>query len=412
MKTRNNAVTHDEDRPEDFEMLRKAVAMMLLAGLGGGCMTANPTKQNARPFNQVGSASKTVPGISGPRGEPVAIGYNNKAVMPYGQARVNGMTGDVMQAKAKTAADAGNSKSGIVQASFNNPNPNMTGFAGPIAPPVPPMGPPGAVAAVGAMPQGGPMQIGNARTSVFFAEPVGMRVSWLTGGFGEHVLEMPGRYNFLQGGIYRLKLSNIPALPNKDLYPTIEVLPATQKSATFLAHSSVPITFTEEDFEQVASGNFLVKVIYLPDPAFQDIAALAGPNEIVSTRLEPGVDPVIEAQKRGTVLMIVRVGNSDLQAPNTPAMDAPPGGGMIGPGGPIQGNGPIPGIPIVPNTGEFQGGPIQGNGPIPGIPIVPNTGAAPIQSQPLIPKANGPVGMDSPPPLPARFNTASRVGQR
>ena len=32
---------------------------------------------------------------------------------------------------------------------------------------------------------------------------------------------------------------------------------------------------------------------------------------------------MMEAQKRGTILLIVRMGNIDLQAPNTPAMDAP-----------------------------------------------------------------------------------------
>ena len=41
------------------------------------------------------------------------------------------------------------------------------------------------------------------------------------------------------------------------------------KTTTFLAHSAVPIRFTEEDLEQVAAGNFIVKVIYLPDPQFQ-----------------------------------------------------------------------------------------------------------------------------------------------
>src|SRR5262249_33949924 len=101
-----------------------------------------------------------------------------------------------------------------------------------------------------------------------------------------------------------------------------EVLPATAKTATFLAHSAVPISFTEEDFEQVAAGNFVVKVIYLPDPQFQDLAA-TGPDEVVSSRLEPGVDPIIEARRRGTILAVIRLGNIDLEAPDTPAMDAP-----------------------------------------------------------------------------------------
>src|SRR5262249_4360977 len=94
------------------------------------------------------------------------------------------------------------------------------------------------------------------------------------------------------------------------------------KTSTFLAHSAVPISFTDEDFEQVAAGNFVVKVIYLPDPQYQDLAA-TGPDEVVSSRLEPGVDPILEAKRRGSILAIVRLGNIDLEAPNTPSMDAP-----------------------------------------------------------------------------------------
>jgi len=66
----------------------------------------------------------------------------------------------------------------------------------------------------------------------------------------------------------------------------------------------------------------VVKVIYLPDRQFQDLAT-AGPDEVVSTRLDPGVDPLEEAQRRGSVLLIVRMGNIDLEAPHTPGMEMP-----------------------------------------------------------------------------------------
>src|SRR5262249_45752739 len=153
-----------------------------------------------------------------------------------------------------------------------------------------------------------------------------MKVSWYVPGadgkpeLAPTSLEVPGRYNFLQAAIYRLKLSNIPGRPGLELYPTLEVVPAGSKTATFLAHTSVPLIFTQEDFDQVAAGNYLVKVIYLPNPQFQDLA-VTGPNEIVSSRLEPGADPIAEALQRGNILLIVRMGNIDLEAPNTPALD-------------------------------------------------------------------------------------------
>lgn len=218
-----------------------------------------------------------------------------------------------------------------------------------------------------------------------------MKISWYgpsadgKGGFGPQYLEAPARYNFLQASIYRLKLSNIPNRPGVELYPTLEVVPSKQKTCTFLAHSAVPIAFTEEDFEQVAAGNYVIKVIYLPDPQFQDLAA-TGPDEVVSSRLEPGVDPIVEAKRRGSILLVVRLGNIDLEAPNTPSMDAPNPFAPLPPTTVPQGMMP-PGMPVPPGMSAMAG-----QQPMPGMPnqMAPNMpGRAPMT----------PYGMLSPPQL-------------
>ena len=255
----------------------------------------------------------------------------------------------------------------------------------------PGMRPPGAVAAVGALTgaPSGPFPI--QRTEVRFVGPPGMKISWYgpcadgKGGFGPQYLEAPARYNFLQASIYRLKLSNIPNRPGVELYPTLEVVPSKQKTCTFLAHSAVPIAFTEEDFEQVAAGNYVIKVIYLPDPQFQDLAA-TGPDEVVSSRLEPGVDPIVEAKRRGSILLVVRLGNIDLEAPNTPSMDAPNPFAPLPPTTVPQGMMP-PGMPVPPGMSAMGGQP-----PMPGMPnqMAPNMPSrAPMM----------PYGMLSPPQL-------------
>lgn len=157
-------------------------------------------------------------------------------------------------------------------------------------------------------------------SQIAFIGPEGMSVLWdvsAPGRFDSEPLVAPGRYNFPQGAIYQLKISNIPGRPGVDLYPTIEVAPAMPRSEAFLAHNAIPIQFTPEDFDQVLSGNFVTKVIYLPDPEFQELA-VAGVETLVSTRLDPGVDPIIEADRRGAILAIIRVGNKDMQLP-TPA---------------------------------------------------------------------------------------------
>ena len=128
----------------------------------------------------------------------------------------------------------------------------------------------------------------------------------------------PGRYNFPQGAIYRLKLTNIPGHPGVELYPTLELALATPRTEAFLAHNFIPFELTDEDFEQVLSGNFVTKVIYLPDAEHQE-AVLAGAETLVSTRLDPGKDPIVEAERRGSIMAIIRIGNKDLQAPGAEA---------------------------------------------------------------------------------------------
>jgi hypothetical protein len=235
--------------------------------------------------------------------------------------------------------------------------------------------PAGAVAAVGALTGSGlngamcaPGQGGMAlRTEVAFVGPQGMQVSWYTPGGFAGALSAPARYNFLQGAIYRLKLARIPGRPGVELYPTLEVVPANAKTEAFLAHSAVPVGFTNEDLDQVAAGNFLIKVVYLPDPAFQDVAA-TGPDEIVSTRLEPGVDPIAEAARRGSVLLVIRVGNINLELANSPAMNAPSmyGGHAMAPI--MPGQGMLPGMTGSPTDlagpGARPYGPIVQPGPM------------------------------------------------
>ena len=121
--------------------------------------------------------------------------------------------------------------------------------------------------------------------------------------------------------LWLVLLAGCPALGPSDTTPPDAATDVTLEFRT--------IGFTDEDFDQVNAGNMVVKVIYLPSAQFQDVAAA---EEIVSTRLEPGTDPVAEAGRRGTVLAVVRIGNIDLEDPTTPAMDMPPGG-MSGPRG-------------------------------------------------------------------------------
>jgi hypothetical protein len=214
----------------------------------------------------------------------------------------------------------------------------------------------------------------NQSVQVLFDKPEMMQVSWDVSGIGRYdssPLVVPGRQNFIQGGIFRLKISAIEGRPGMELYPTLEIGAATQRTAAYLAHAAIPIQFTQEDFDQVAAANFVTKVIYVPDPEYQELA-LAGVDTIVSTRLDPGVDPITEADRRGSILAIIRLGNKDLEVPGVDpavAAGASMGGNVAGTDNYISGvNGPNYGMPY---TGTNIG--------LPGPPHVPLGGPAGLQ---------------------------------
>lgn len=236
------------------------------------------------------------------------------------------------------------------------------------------------------------MPMVQATSQLAFVGPEGTMVQWdvvMPGAFDSEPLVAPGRQNFPQGGIYRLKLTNVPGRPGVELYPTIEVGPAMPRTEAFLAHNAIPVSWSEEDFNQVLTGNFVTKVIYLPDPEYQELA-LAGVETLVSTRLDPGVDPIVEADRRGSILAIVRLGNKDLEMPGEmlqegnvmPASHQQPqdyvGGGYPGqtglphPMGMPGQNTTMPNTYVSGVTGPQYGMPISGT-PIglPGPPHVP-----------------------------------------
>ncbi len=195
----------------------------------------------------------------------------------------------------------------IMQAGFRNCGPGCRGCNS--------CGPGGIPAGGGVLPTGGMMPVAQSTMQVTFGRPEGMQVRYDQSGggmFDSEPMIVPARQNFPQGALYRVKLTNIPGREGVELYPTIELAYGNPRTGAYLAHNSVPVQFEDEDFDQVATGNFVTKVIYLPDPDFSG-PALAGIDTLVSTRLDPSVDPIVEADRRGSILAIIRLGDKDIE---------------------------------------------------------------------------------------------------
>jgi hypothetical protein len=413
-------------------MKRTAVAFSLLAAVGGCVSTeSGGSMPDIHGPNTVMQGPATVPYAMGPGGVPVPqrAGGQMASATPSGDQAAKAfiaqhMPPDIVQQVAFEKANSGGLKrvgamdmspAGMPMApgmmppgggmmppggGMMPPGGGMMPPGGGMAPPfggmVPPGGgyPPGAVAAVGALTSPYAGQFAAQRTSVRFIEPRGMKVSWMIPSpdgkrlWNDKPLEAPASYNFAQSAIYRLKLSDIPDYPGVDLYPTLEVVPANHRAMTFLAHSSVPVCFTPDDFRMVNAGNYVVKVIYLPDPQFQDIAVGGGLGELCSTQLEPGQDPIALACKQGSILLIARLGNIDLELRHSPPMDAPPPGHPpVPPGAPGM---PPAGMGMLP-PGMMPPGMVPPAGPrtapttLPGAPGGGQLPPLPPQTNPLTP---------------------------
>ena len=405
-------------------MKRTATTLMLLAGLGGaGCVspTSNAPKQPQQGGFGTVTYGKRVPGVQGPMGEP---GVAVRSAMPTSGVRQaggsntllgNGPTIRQAQFDPSVAGPADGCTNCTVPGVGGNmirdgygPPPGY-GATGPYGPqrtpygpqmpnmprhgivPVPGQGVPGAVAGLGAMVPGmGGMGAGrpgmaNGRSSINFTGPAGMKVTWQLpdGSFNDeaNALTAPKEYNFLQGQVYRLRLTQIlPDFPGRAFYPTLEIAPASPKSLVFLSHSSVPITFTADDFAQAKAGNLVVKVVYLPDPINQDFSLVVGAEEVVSTRLEPGADPVAEAQRRGTILAVIRMGNIDLENRVSPAMTAPPPGMVPVPR--MRGNGDL--SPLAPPLNPPGTATVRPPATLPALPMAPVAPVEPDEKLPVV----------------------------
>lgn len=308
---------------------------------------------------------------------------------------------------------------------MTNPGP-MVGGPGPgvmqtayQAPPAGPGGPvcgPGGVCPPGVAygPGPGPSMMAmppQARptSQVRFLGPEGMHVGWQIGPtFAENQLMAPGRYNFAQAATYRLKLTNIPGREGLVVYPSLHIYPTQPTTAAYLEHNTLPLRINDEDLDQVETNNFVTKVIYLPDAKYQELA-IAGVEELVSTRLLPGQDPVAEADRRGTIMAVLRMGNMDLEMPGQPNMLP-----AMGQGGEIQKAShieqvdgekdqfvaPVPIGAHVSHQGSVPGDMMMGGPSRPGQPPYDPIVGAYGAPQYGYPSVGTPIGLPGPPHIP------------
>lgn len=165
--------------------------------------------------------------------------------------------------------------------------------------------PPGAIGSL-RLHRGGPLN--GYFQPVRVRAPQGARIALaMEGSFTEAEGELLAGMHI--GPVYRLKLTEIPNHPGLEIFPTVEVIDRLYPPPGLALRFPIPIELTAEELDLAARGSFVTRVIYVEDP--QTALPVARPKDGDQPWVEApkGADPLVEADKRGRAVAILRIGS-------------------------------------------------------------------------------------------------------
>ncbi len=141
-----------------------------------------------------------------------------------------------------------------------------------------------------------------------FTGPPGSKITVYRGFDKGQVLELPCKLGFRPGYSYRIAVSDLPNLPRRVFYPSIEVrgslaLQPKMRNADFPAH----INFTEDEFAKTMQGIYVKKVVTLERPDLA-IPVATKPDQPLEIHVPASRDPIVEAAERGQPIVVYHVG--------------------------------------------------------------------------------------------------------
>jgi hypothetical protein len=111
----------------------------------------------------------------------------------------------------------------------------------------------------------------------------------------------------LIGKPYRIKVTGLELFPDRDCYPTIEVIDRTYPPPGMERRFPIPVVLNTDDLELAMRGMLVTRVIYIEDPAM----ALPGVQQKGDQNwfdAGPGANPLQEADRLGRPVAILRIG--------------------------------------------------------------------------------------------------------
>ncbi len=164
---------------------------------------------------------------------------------------------------------------------------------------------------------------------------------------------------------YRLKLSDLPTAPGKELFPVVELVGHLHRPPGIdPTKYPIRIAITEDDVEDAADrGRLVTQAVYLEAPD-QALPVSLPKDRIPAVTLSPVEDPLKVAQVLGRVVAVVRIGSraptfeelsgeAEWSIGSVPCpFSGPEGGRCPLPCGPVRGTPPPPGRSWLPRD-EF-----------------------------------------------------------
>lgn len=158
---------------------------------------------------------------------------------------------------------------------------------------------------------------------VRFAGPKGTKIIVYRGLDAGQTLELPCTLGFRPGYGYRLAVFDVPGFPRQVFCPSLEVrgtlaFSPKMKHADFPAH----IKFTEDEFQRVATGSFVKKVVALERPDLA-VPVATKADEPIEIPAPANRDPYVEASERGQPLLVFQLGQRFLTPQELNALAIP-----------------------------------------------------------------------------------------
>jgi hypothetical protein len=137
------------------------------------------------------------------------------------------------------------------------------------------------------------------------------------------------------GFVYRLRVTGFAPEPEREVFPTVEIIDRLYPPAGLALRYPIPIELTEDELNIAADGMFVTRIIYLEEPT--QALPVRELDEQPWVEAPRGADPLAVADELGRPVAILRIGgrvptqaSAALEKCYPPLIyyDAPPSGNL------------------------------------------------------------------------------------